>query len=173
MPVERAFAQQFAGRLVVTQTAPPGTIVTEEPTGNAVALDDWRAQITQRRCDSIDQPGIYLDRSVTGAGKSHADIQALRKASHGLVVVPTHENCRELVRDMQRQELSASAYPARIVGEEHEANCWNPDADEAEQMGLDGQGSRPADDASFESQRGHHQSRRHHGPHPRHEVQTS
>jgi hypothetical protein len=30
----------------------------------------------------LDSPGIYLDRSPTGAGKSHVDLVAIRKLLH-------------------------------------------------------------------------------------------
>ena len=52
-----------------------------EPTGQVVKLDDWWKEMAAARIESIGKPGLYCDSSPTGAGKSHADRQAMIAAS--------------------------------------------------------------------------------------------
>ncbi len=42
----------------------------EADTAEVVTLDSWREQMRLSRLDSLAQPGVYLDSSTTGAGKS-------------------------------------------------------------------------------------------------------
>jgi hypothetical protein len=83
----------------------------QEPQGEAVPLDAWREQMRQARIDSLKQPGIYLDSSTTGAGKTTADIEAMKKAGTSLTVLPTHDACNELVRTLAGHGLKAAAHP--------------------------------------------------------------
>lgn len=103
-----------------------------------MSLNEWRHALVDARLESVGNPGVNLDRSMTGAGKSYADIAAVQRAWRALLVVPTHENCRELVNELERANVDVIAYPARITGEpgNPQANCWNPDADRAESIGL-------------------------------------
>src|SRR5687768_15209970 len=55
-----------------------------------------------------------------------------------LLVYPTHENCREVEEDYLASGFNAATYPGRTteVSETMPQNCWNPEADVAENMGL-------------------------------------
>lgn len=130
-------ASEFRARLRHAETIkpPPVALISERPTGVVVELDDYRQQMADRRVASLGKPGIYLDESPTGAGKSHADLAAFRLARRSLSIQPTHENCEEVVAALRMEGLNAVAYPGRHTGGEGQ-NCWNTDADLAEAMGL-------------------------------------
>lgn len=81
------------------------------PAGDCRTLDDWRAEVAERRAVAVRQPGMHMDRSPTGSGKTHATIAALRQASSSLTVLPTHANVVERVQEMQAQGLPAVAFP--------------------------------------------------------------
>lgn len=53
-----------------------------------------------------------------------------------LLVYPIHENCDEVVTEATSMGLDAVAYPGRSTNVEKGENCWNFDADEAEQIGF-------------------------------------
>lgn len=81
------------------------------PAGECRSLDDWRRETASRRAEVIGQPGLHLDRSPTGAGKTYATISALARASSSLTVLPTHANVEERVAEMQQQGIDAVAFP--------------------------------------------------------------
>jgi hypothetical protein len=56
---------------------PPPTLTPEAPPREAVGVGDWRASMLQARIESLSNPGLYLDASPTGAGKSWVDIEAV------------------------------------------------------------------------------------------------
>ena len=87
------------------EPAPP------EPTEPDIDLSDWRQQMTTARLESVNKPGIYLDRSPTGAGKTHADIQLCEAAGTSLTIVPSHANCQETELLYREHGLDAAAYP--------------------------------------------------------------
>ncbi len=130
-------SNEFRDRLrhVGTIKPSPVVLVSDRPTGPLVSLDDYRHEMADRRVESIGKPGIYLDQSETGAGKTHADIAAFRLAGRSLSIQPTHKNCEEVVTALRAQGLDAVAYPARKTSGKT-PNCWNVDADAAERMGL-------------------------------------
>jgi hypothetical protein len=102
------------------------------PAGQCRSLDDWRQEVAGRRADAISQPGLHLDRSPTGSGKTHATISALASASASLTVLPTHANVAERVEEMRSQGIDAVAYP-ELTPE----NCQNYDqASQAQSLGL-------------------------------------
>lgn len=74
-------------------------------------LADWRRELEQRRVESVDKPGLYLDRSPPGSGKSFADVPACRKAGKSLTVVPSHKNAEQVEELLIGQGLNAVAYP--------------------------------------------------------------
>jgi hypothetical protein len=82
-----------------------------EPTGPIVELDDWRQQMTDARLKSLDQNGIFFDSSTTGAGKSTADLTAMKAAKKSAVFLPTHDACEELAQKLTDSGLSAAAHP--------------------------------------------------------------
>jgi len=77
----------------------------------ARSLDDWRAEMSRSRVGSIDHPGVYLDTSPAGSGKTYADMPAAARAGSSLIVVPTHQGCREVAEQFQAADLLAVAYP--------------------------------------------------------------
>lgn len=82
-----------------------------QPAGDMVPLDDWRDEMLKNRIDSIGQPGLYLDTSPTGSGKSYCDIQAAKAAGSSLTMLPDHANCDELVDKMKDEGMDSAAYP--------------------------------------------------------------
>jgi hypothetical protein len=82
------------------------------PTGDCRTLEDWRQEVASSRVAAVARPGtMTLDRSPTGAGKTHATIEALRLASSSLTVLPTHTNVREYVEEQRRRGIDAVAFP--------------------------------------------------------------
>jgi len=127
--------QDFVRRLSLVFFHPPKIKECERPTGPERPLGEWRRDIVRSRQDVIGKPGIYLDCSPTGSGKSTADIEAARQVGRALIVVPTHENGEEIVEDMLSARIDAMKYPARSTAGK-QPNCKNNLADVAEQMGL-------------------------------------
>ena len=70
--------QDFVGRLLLVFIQPPKVKECERPTGPERSLAEWRQDIVRSRLDSLNKWGAYLDRSPTGAGKTTADIEAVR-----------------------------------------------------------------------------------------------
>lgn len=111
----------------------------EPPIGPAISLDDWREMLRERRVESVGRPGINLDRSGTGYGKTTADFAAIKAVAENdglaLVILPSHANCAELEKESIELGIDAVAYPGRL-SEGEDQNCWNAEADVAEQFGL-------------------------------------
>ena len=83
-----------------------------EPTGQIIELEVWRNEMTQARLDSLDHPGkIFFDGSTTGAGKSTADLEAMKKAGKSATFLPTHDACADTVKKLTTAELNAAAHP--------------------------------------------------------------
>ena len=74
-------------------------------------LDDYRSDLARVRVKSVSNPGVYVDTSPTGAGKTYADMPAAAEAETSLTVLPTHKNCREVEEIYSRSGLDAAAYP--------------------------------------------------------------
>ncbi len=133
-----------------------------EQSQKTIELTEWRDSIMKSRIDSIGTPGVYLDRSPTGAGKSTADAAAIAtvvgNCNKAMSIQPTHANCQEVEFDLRARGLDAVKYPARLdedievpcprcngggcdgcgAGMLHlHRNCWNEDAATVEEMGLD------------------------------------
>ncbi len=125
----------FVRRLSLTFNQPPTIKEGERPTGPERSLNEWRGDIVRNRRDVIGHPGMYLDRSPTGSGKSTADIETVRRVGRALIVTPTHENGEEIVDDMLTAGINAMKYPARSTEGEY-VNCRNKLADDAERLGL-------------------------------------
>lgn len=55
-----------------------------------------------------------------------------------LLIYPTHKNCDETQEHLQAAGILAEKYLPRVTTQSFDApvNCWNPDADIAEQMGF-------------------------------------
>jgi hypothetical protein len=74
-------------------------------------LDAYRDELRRGRVDSVGLPGIYIDASPTGAGKTYSEVPALKRAPKSLTVLPSHKNCREVVALYVQEGLYAAAYP--------------------------------------------------------------
>jgi len=86
-------------------------------------LNDYRDDMRRKREEAVATPGVYLDHSPTGSGKSHADLEPAAAAGSSLTILPTHANCQEHKTTMNDNGIPASAYPA-LTGE----TCKNLDA---------------------------------------------
>jgi hypothetical protein len=127
--------RNLARLLSPTIVNPPIVRECEKPEGASRPLDEWRKDLVSNRAGIIGNPGVYLDRSPTGCGKSHSDIEACKQVAAAIVIVPTHENAKESEEDMQKAGLDAMKYPGRMTSGD-EANCMNAFADTAEAMGF-------------------------------------
>lgn len=104
----------------------------EPTTGPVRSLDDWRAEMLRARLQSIGRPGVYVDRSPTGAGKGHVERDAYRSVGRGVLIVPTHEHVQQELRRLRDDDIDATAYPELTDG-----NCSRYDAaDAARSLGL-------------------------------------
>jgi RepB DNA-primase from phage plasmid/Primase C terminal 1 (PriCT-1) len=122
------------------RNAPPPIKIFEEPEGPVVFLADWRNEMQAKRLDSLKEPPqVYFDRSTTGAGKSTADLVAMKEAGQSLTLLPTHEACEELAEKMRKEGLDAAAFPALDESScQRFGNQKSPgDAQIAQRAGLD------------------------------------
>ena len=100
--------------------------------GPARLLEDYRRDLEDARLRSVDVPGIYLDTSPPGAGKSFADVPAMNRAGSSLTVLATHKACEEVVQVLCSLDTLATAYP-KLSAE----NCQNfTEANAALDVGL-------------------------------------
>ena len=134
-PKLKKLGEEFLKRLVVTWICPDFAFIAERLKGPMVLLESWREQLTDSRRNSVGKPGIYLDRSPTGAGKSFADKAAIERSGRGMIVTPTHEQCGEIVANLRAAGFKAVAFPKRTT-QGDEPNCWNEEADAAEAAGF-------------------------------------
>ncbi|MSR59742.1 MAG: hypothetical protein EXS05_19220 [Planctomycetaceae bacterium] len=77
LPVER-LADLFKTGIDIKRVNPPITLTPAPEPKNTLPLNEWRATMFQDRLQSLGHPGIYLDHSPTGAGKSRVDFEAIR-----------------------------------------------------------------------------------------------
>lgn len=83
-----------------------------EPGSNLIELDSWRDQMEKSRLDSIGKFGsIFFDGSTTGAGKSTADLAAIKAAKKSAICLPTHDACEEEAAKLVKIGFSAAAHP--------------------------------------------------------------
>jgi len=127
----------------------PVVVETLPDRGPARELDDWRLEMRVERALALRMPGLHLDRSQTGSGKTTATTTAIcealeatkREADHDdsvrplqrtLTALPDHANIRERVQELRDAGIPAVAYPAR-----DETTCGNLEAvRRAESLGL-------------------------------------
>ena len=116
----------------ITGAAAPIQESAARPDGPARSLSDWRRDAAAAHQRAVAMPGLHLDRSPTGSGKTHATTEAIRRADSSLVVLPTHANVRERVVEMQAAGIAAIPYP-----ELSETTCQNySEASRAQAAGL-------------------------------------
>jgi hypothetical protein len=83
-----------------------------EPSGPVVELSIWREEMKKARLESVKHTGkIFFDGSTTGAGKSTADIEAMKMKGKSATYAPTHDACGDLVKKLRKEGLSAAAHP--------------------------------------------------------------
>jgi hypothetical protein len=81
------------------------------------SVKSHRNAMVEARKQMLYQPkgGTFMDRSVTGAGKSYADGTMMKLLNstpvQTLSLVPTHANCTEVVTDLNQRGVAAAAYP--------------------------------------------------------------
>lgn len=116
----------------ITGAAAPIQESAARPDGPARSLSDWRHDAAAAHQRAVAMPGLHLDRSPTGSGKTHATTEAIRRADSSLVVLPTHANVIERVKEMQAAGIAAIPYP-----ELSETTCQNySEASRAQAAGL-------------------------------------
>ena len=112
---------------------------TSPPAGDVVTLSAWRTELAARKVQLVTEgaAGVFVDRSPTGAGKSHSDALMFVAAGEGLSIQPTHLNCVEVVSDLRARGIDAGAAPEWQFSETlDKGNCWSRDARDARGMGL-------------------------------------
>ncbi|MDC0274584.1 hypothetical protein OAK91_07620, partial [Planctomycetaceae bacterium] len=127
----------FLQKLQPVQVTPQ--IPLEKPPEDSrvtVTLKEYRTQIVDLRVPTVGKPGVYIDTSPTGAGKSYSDIAAIKKTqelgTRVLLVEPTHKACKERVEELDQNGVNAVAYPVRSI-----KNCTQTfECERAEKMGL-------------------------------------
>lgn len=78
-----ALQEVFLEGLDLQQELPPPIHRPFRDRHPEAALGDHRSQMLARRLESLDRPGIYVDRGATGVGKSTVDLQVLRHLRDG------------------------------------------------------------------------------------------
>lgn len=142
--------QWFSERLEIAYFgSSPSVTLPQEPRPE-ITLEDAREQLLAGRLESLGRPGVYLDRSECGTGKSHADllvsIRTVQRGGKAIVILPTHQNCTEFSSDAADMgetigvSLTVASYPKRSTETDAvtaaEPTCRNPEADECERAGL-------------------------------------
>ena len=77
LPNDR-LADLFITGIDTKQVLPPITIRIEPEPTITLPLGKWRDNMLQARLHSLGKPGVYLDRSPTGSGKSYVDFAAVQ-----------------------------------------------------------------------------------------------
>jgi len=121
-------------------------VETIEPVQRPILpMDEIQDEMRAKRLQSIGVPGVNLCRSGTGTRKTTLAVEAAAVAAAGgervLFILPTHQNCREVLEMFAQHEANAGVYPQRLgvdaaERKDMQANCWNPEADLAQSLGL-------------------------------------
>lgn len=136
--------QRFADGLKPKWFHPPVLVEKRPEPQPTITLDDAREQMLAARLEVLSMPGVYLDRTECGAGKTYADLQASSRAASRdtriLFILPTHENCAEVETEASDMGMQAASFPKRITTPNEDKGetqtCWNADADACEAIGL-------------------------------------
>lgn len=86
---------------------PPVILNCPRPEPERISLAEYQAQMEHARFDLLGDEGVFLDHSFTGAGKTFQDVKLIAWLGEGLILAPTHDNCREIHRALvdARQQL--------------------------------------------------------------------
>lgn len=89
-------------------------------------IEQHRDEMRQRRETIRSAPGIFLDRSGTGSGKSYADAIEIPFYKRSLTVVPRHEIAWEVLESDRKAGIDAAVYPELSTCEKNckGEKCW-------------------------------------------------
>jgi hypothetical protein len=108
-------------------------------------MDEIQDEMQAKRLQSIGTPGVNLCRSGTGTRKTTLAVEAAAVAAAGgervLFILPTHQNCREVLEMFGKHDVDAGVYPQRLgfdaaQRKDMQPNCWNNEAELAQRLGL-------------------------------------
>lgn len=93
-----------------------------EPSGNHIEIDDYRGKLAEHYLGVLGKPGVYLDRTVVGGGKTYQGYRAAARCKSSLHVIPTHAIKEQMVQALVRisgiPDSEVAAFPERS-----ESNC--------------------------------------------------
>lgn len=145
----KAYAAEMGYTAASLDDVEPVVVEQMPDRGPARSLDEWRDEMGVERALALRMPGLHIDRSPTGSGKTFVTTKGIadaiettrREAEHDdsvvpitstLTALPDHANIRERVVEMQAAGIPAVAYPER-----NETTCGNLEAvRRAEGLGL-------------------------------------
>jgi hypothetical protein len=145
----RAYAVEAGIDFDGLDAAQPVVLEAQPDRGVVRDLVDWRNEVEADRGLALRMPGLHLDRSQTGSGKTTATNRAILRAmettrreaeydddvkpiSRILTALPDHANIRERVAELRAEGRDAVAYPER-----NESTCGKLEAvKRAEGLGL-------------------------------------
>jgi hypothetical protein len=78
-PSPNDLSRRFAIGLTIEWIDPPRIYEQPKPKGPEIPLGDYRKEMLNARIESLGKPGIYIDTSPTGSGKSYADIETTKR----------------------------------------------------------------------------------------------
>jgi hypothetical protein len=125
-------ADRLLTDLQVVEVFTPPADHSQLPAGEARSLQWWSDQLVAAKLASLTSPGVHIDCSPVGSGKSWSDRQAVAQVGKAVIVVPTVEGAAETATALQEAGIDARFTPKRMTG----VNCWNDLANKAEKMGL-------------------------------------
>jgi hypothetical protein len=69
--------------------------------------------MVEKRKQAMQQPGVHLDQSPTGSGKTHADAEVLKAADgrRSLTLLANHAQCTEAIQMRASQQMTSVSYP--------------------------------------------------------------
>jgi uncharacterized protein DUF3854 len=102
------------------------------PSTAPTTLEKYRDGMVRSRVESVGRPGLYIDVSPTGSGKSHSDTAAIQRVDRSLTILPSHKLCEETVLLYAKNDIVAAAFPKLS-----EETCHRfDDAEKAMRWGL-------------------------------------
>lgn len=107
---------------------PSGTVeqFSADTSDPVVSLEEYRRKLKDQYRSVLGKPGIYLDTTPVGGGKTYQGCQTAGLCTTSLHVIPTHKNKEELVQGLANHgglgEGQVAAFPER-----NENNCHRMD----------------------------------------------
>ncbi len=78
-----------------------------------IPLEEFRVRMKQKRDELIVGPGLYLDNSPPGSGKSYDDFHRSSDGGKVLIAVPTHRQAEDVVEKGLAMGLDVAKFPER------------------------------------------------------------